>query len=286
MTVEGFTEDELAERVGASPDRVRMLAELGILELEDGAYPRRDVLRARFVLGLDAMGIDATAVAAAFASGHLTLGYAEFGGRRPPRSEQTFAELGDEIGIPYVLLERMYVAFGLPRPQPDEHVREEDKRLLKVVPVLLGAGVSEGEILRLARVWGDSARRVAQFQSDYLHRSIEEPFRRRGLRDNEAFEAALREVAVRSGRSGEDLLGWLYRRHSEVFQTEHMFDHIEAALEQAGVHTKAPRRVEGCAFADLTGYTRLTEESGDEVAAGVSLKLAEVVSEVASRFNG
>ena len=106
------------------------------------------------------------------------------------------------------------------------------------------------------------------------------------MRDNDAFEAALREVSVRSGRSGEDLLGWLYRRHAEKFQTEHMFDHIETALEQAGVHTKAPRRVEGCAFADLTGYTSFTEEAGDEVAAGVSLKLAEVVIEVASRHGG
>jgi DNA-binding transcriptional MerR regulator len=79
MTADRFTEHEIAERVGTSPDRIQMLAELGILEPEDGAYPRRDVLRARFVLGLDAMGIDASAVAAALASGHLTLGYAEFG---------------------------------------------------------------------------------------------------------------------------------------------------------------------------------------------------------------
>jgi hypothetical protein len=127
-------------------------------------------------------------------------------------------------------------------------------------------------------VWGDSARRVAQSQSHYVHHSIEEPFRRRGLRDNEAFEAALREVGVRSGRSGEDLLGWLYRRHSEVFETEHLFDHVETALEDAGVHRREPRQVEGCVFADLTGYTRLTEESGDEEAARVSLKLAEVVN--------
>src|SRR3954447_2399553 len=286
MTVDRFTEDEIAGRVGTSPDRIRMLAELGILQPEDGTYPRRDLLRARFVLGLDAKGMDAVAVAAAFASGHLTLGYAEFGGRRPPRSDQTFAQLGDEIGIPYVLLERMYVAFGLPRPQPDEHVREEDRRLLKIVPVLFGAGVSEGEILRLARVWGDSARRVAQFQSHYLHHSIEEPFRRRGLRDNAAFEAALREVAVRSGRSGEDLLGWLYRRHSEVFDTEHLLEHVETALEDAGVHRRAPRGAEACAFADLSGYTRLTEEAGDHVAVQVSVALAELVSDVASRHAG
>ena len=184
------------------------------------------------------------------------------------------------------MLERLYVAFGLTRPTPDEHVREEDVRLLEIFPVLFGAGVSEGEILRLARVWGDSARRVAQFQNHYLHHSIEEPFRRRGLRDNEAFEAALREVSVRSGRSGEDLLGWLYRRHSEAFETEHLLDHVETALEDAGVHRREPRQVEACAFADLSGYTRLTEEAGDEVAALVSLKLAELVNETASRHRG
>ena len=287
MTVDRLSADEVAERAGTTPQHIALLAKVGILEPdEDGTYLRRDVLRARFVLGLDAMGIDANAVADALASGDLTLGYAEIGARRPPRSNRTFAELSDEIDIPFVSLERLYVAFGLPRPTPDEFVREEDVPLMKFIPVLVGAGLSEGDVLRLARVWGDSARRVAQFQSHYLHHSIEEPFRRRGLRDNAAFEAALREVGVRSGRSGEDLLGWLYRRHSEVFETEHLFDHVETALEDAGVHRREPRQAEGCVFADLSGYTRLTEESGDEEAARVSLKLAELVNDVASRHRG
>jgi adenylate cyclase len=287
MTVDRLTADEVAERAGTTSEHIALLAKVGILEPDDdGTYPRRDVLRARFVLGLDAMGIDANAVADALASGDLTLGYVEIGGRRPPRSNRTFAELSDEIDIPLVTLERIYVAFGLPRPTPDEFVREEDLPLMKFIPVLVGAGLSEGDVLRLARVWGDSARRVAQFQSHYLHHSIEEPFRQRGLRDNAAFEAALREVGVRSGRSGEDLLGWLYRRHSEVFETEHLFDHVETALEDAGVHRREPQQVEGCVFADLSGYTRLTEESGDEEAARVSLKLAEVVNEIASRHRG
>jgi adenylate cyclase len=286
MTGDGFTEDEIAERAGTTPERIGRLAELGILEHEGGTYPRRDVLRARFVIGLDAIGVDEKAVADALASGDLTLGYVEAGGRRPPRSDRTFEQLSEEIEIPFPLLERIYVAFGLPRPAPDEYVREEDLRLLKIFPVLFGAGVSEGEVLRLARVWGDSARRVAQFQSHYLHHSIEEPFRRRGLRDNAAFEAALREVSVRSGRSGEDLLGWLFRRHSEAFETEHLFDHVETALEDAGVHRREPRQVEACAFADLSGYTRLTEEAGDEVAAQVSVKLAELVNEIAARHGG
>ena len=286
MSADRLTEDEVTERVGTTRDRIQRLVELGILEPEGGTYHRRDVLRARVVVELEGMGIDADAVGAALASGDLTLGYLEAGGRRAPRSERTFAELSEEIGIPFPTLERIYVSFGLPHPTSDERVREDDLRLLEMIPVLFGAGVSEGDVLRMARVWGDSARRVAQFQSHYFHHSIEEPFRRQGLRDNEALEAAIREVGVRSGRSGEDLLAWLFRRHSEAFQNEHQFEHVETALDEAGVRPKDLPRAAGCAFADLSGYTRLTEESGDAAAARVSLKLAELVNEIASRHRG
>jgi adenylate cyclase len=232
------------------------------------------------------MGIDQDAVAAAMASGDLTLGYVEMAGRRPPRSDRTFDDLSDEIGIPYPMLERLYVAFGLPRPAQDELVREEDLRFIKAVPILFTAGVDEGDILRLARVWGESARKVAQFQTHYLHQAIEEPFRRQGLRDNDALEAALREVSVCVGTSGEAFLCWLFRRHPDKCELEHTFDHLETALENAGVHRKQERRPKASVFADLTGYTRLTEEAGDEVAASVSTRLADLVTEVASRHDG
>jgi MerR-like DNA binding protein len=69
MTSDRLTEDEVAERVGTTPGQIRRLAQLGILEPEDGTYPRRDVLRARVVVDLDAMGIDADAVARARVGG-------------------------------------------------------------------------------------------------------------------------------------------------------------------------------------------------------------------------
>jgi adenylate cyclase len=39
-------------------------------------------------------------------------------------------------------------------------------------------------------------------------------------------------------------------------------------------------------FADLSGYTRLTEEAGDEAAAEVSLELAQLVNEAAAEHGG
>jgi adenylate cyclase len=127
---------------------------------------------------------------------------------------------------------------------------------------------------------------VAQFQAHYFHNTVEEPFRRRGLRDNEAFEAAINEVGLRMGHSTEEMLGWLYRRHAEIFSTEHQFEHVETALEEAGVRQRSPRGIEAAAFADLSGYTRLTEEVGDDEAARVSLSLAQLVNEVAAEHHG
>jgi class 3 adenylate cyclase len=283
---DALTIEEVASRVGASAERIGELVALGLLRPEGGTLSRADVLRARVVEELQAKGIDARDVAAAYAAGELTLGYLETAGRRPPRADRTHAELAEDVGIADETLERVYVAFGLSVPTPDELVRAEDLEALRLLPVLVGAGVGEGDLLRLARIWGDAARRVAQFQSHFVHTTLEEPFRRRGLGDNEAFEATIREVLLRLARSSEELLGWLLRRHADTFLKEHQFDHVETALERAGVRMRPVGGVHASVFADLTGYTSLTERAGDETAARVSITLAQLVREVAARHRG
>jgi adenylate cyclase len=281
-----LTEEEVAVRAGMTPERLRGLVDLGLLEPDDGGFLRRDVMRARMVAELESKGLDLQALASAHASGHLTLGYLESAGRRHPRTDRTFAEFSEQVGVPIDTLQTCYVAFGLPRPRAEDYVRKEDEPILKGLPVLFGSGVGEGDVLRALRIWGDSARRVAQFQTHYFHNTIEEPFRRRGLRDNEALEAAFNEVGLRMSHGGGEMLAWLFRRHADIFNTEHEFDHVETALEEAGVRQRSARGIEAVAFADLSGYTRLTEEAGDEEAARVSLTLAQLVNEVAGNHRG
>ena len=72
-----LTEHDVADRAGTTEARIRQLVELGILKPEAGAFRRLDVLRARVVVDLDAVGIDANAVATALATGDLSLGYLE-----------------------------------------------------------------------------------------------------------------------------------------------------------------------------------------------------------------
>lgn len=281
-----LTDEEVAKRAGISVERLRELVALGLLVPEDGAFRRRDVMRARVVVELEAKGLDPATLGAAHNSGHLRLGYLESAGRRHPRTNRTFAEFSEHSGIPIETLQTIYVTFGLPRPREDEYVREDDEPILKALPLLFGAGVGDGDVLRVARLWGDSARRIAQFQAHFFHNTIEEPFRQRGLGDNEAFEAALNEVGLRMGHSTDQMLGWLFRRHADTFFTEHLFEHVETALEEAGVRQRSPRGNEAAAFADLSGYTKLTEEAGDAEAARVSLALAQLVNEVAADHRG
>ena len=282
---EELTEDELAERGGTTVDRIRQLVDLGLVEPHEGTFPRRDVMRVRVVEELKDKGMDADALASAVASGNLTLGYLESAGRRFPVFHRTFVEFAADIGVEVETIQAVYVAFGLPRPHADQFVREEDADMIRALPVMLGEGIGEGDLLRAVRVWGDSARRVAQFEAHFFHHTMEEPFRQQGMRDNEAFEAAT-TMAMRMGHSSEQMLSWLLRRHGEVFLAEHQFQHVEAALEEAGIRQRPPRESEAAAFADLSGYTRLTEEAGDDVAANVSLTLAELVSEVGDEHRG
>jgi adenylate cyclase len=285
-TTTRVTRDELAARTGASLERIAELVALSILQPEDGTFTRGDVMRVRVVDQLNSLGIETAALGNAAAADELTFGYLESAGRRLPRSNRSFSELSDELGVSFSTVERVFVAFGLPRPAADERVREEDLEAIRQLGVLFAVGLEEADVLGLARVWGDSARRAAQYLPHHFHTRVEGRFRERGLRDNEAYETALLEVGLRMGHSGEDLLGWLFRRHAEAFTLEHELEHVETALENAGVRPRPPRGDEAAVFADLSGFTELAEESGDEAAAEIALDLAQLVGEIVPRHRG
>jgi adenylate cyclase len=274
---------EVARRAGVTEERVNELVEVGVL-----AEPFRqgDPLRVQLVDELESFGIPPERVAEAIAGGSLSLSYLDRFPPPSPRADKTHAELCNELGISFNLLERIYAGFGLPRPQADEPARQEDVEVISGLPILFDSGLGEGEVLRAARVWGEGIRRVAQHQVHSFHELMEEPFRRQGLSDDQVLDAALSQVGVRLIPYVHQLVGWLYARHFESRATEHRLDHIETALEAAGLHRKTAPCPEACAFADLSGYTRLTEELGDEAASNMALGLAELMQEVANRQGG
>jgi hypothetical protein len=210
----GLTEEEVARRAGVTSERVQELVEAGVLERgpnRDEPFRRGDAMRVQLVDELERFGIEPSRVAEAIAGGALSLSYLDRFPDPPPRSERTHADVCDELGVPFPLLERIYAGFGLPSPKPDDPVREDDLAVLSGLPILFRAGLGEGEVLRAARVWSEGVRRVARHQVHSFHELIEEPFRRQGLSDAEALDAALSEVGVHLIPYVHRLVAWLLR---------------------------------------------------------------------------
>ena len=268
---------------------MRELVEVGVLEEgpdPDAPFRSGDALRVRLVDELEASGIPAARVAAAISRGTLSLAYLDRFPDPPARSDRTHQEVSDEVGIPFELVQRIYTGFGLPRPEPGDPIREDDLAIISGLPILFEAGLAEGEVLRAARVWSEGVRRVAQHQVHSFHELIEEPFRKKGLSDAEVLDAALTQVGVHLIPYVHKLVGWLYSRHFESHSIEHRIGHVETALDAAGLQRKPVPLPETCAFADLTGSTRLTQELGDEGASQIALRLAELMQDVADRHGG
>ena len=76
-----------------------------------------------------------------------------------------------------------------------------------------------------------------------------------------------------------------YRRHQELAWTEQLVEDVEAALEAAGGLGR-PERVPAMCFLDLVGYTRPTEERGDQAAAELAEALAILVNRSARAHGG
>jgi class 3 adenylate cyclase len=77
----------------------------------------------------------------------------------------------------------------------------------------------------------------------------------------------------------------VYRRRRDHVWTEHAINHVEGALESSGLQARVQQPPAIC-FVDLIGFTRLTEERGDEAAAQVAGRLVALVNDISRRRGG
>jgi adenylate cyclase len=83
----------------------------------------------------------------------------------------------------------------------------------------------------------------------------------------------------------EQVLVAVYHGQQEHAWSQVFVEHVEGALEAAGLHSRLERPPAMC-FLDLTGYTQLTEERGDAAAAELAARLAGLVRRLALEHGG
>jgi adenylate cyclase len=281
----GLSEAELAERSGSSVDKVQELERLGILvrREEDGPFAAREVHRVRLMEAFEAADIPLGVIAQGVAAGKIS--YENIGLLLPePAAFSTSCdEVAQKTGRSPELIRRLIGEFGLPQTNP-ERLRDDDARVL--VDLLdVWADADDDELARLARAYGQNIRRLVASDLEIASNSLFARLRRSGLTDDEMREQG-GSLGLRVMTLGEQLMVWLRGRHLEHEVLSATVQGTEEYLQELGALSEHERRAPAIAFLDLTGYTALTEEQGDQAGAELADRLATLVNEAAQPHNG
>lgn len=77
----------------------------------------------------------------------------------------------------------------------------------------------------------------------------------------------------------------IYHAHQEHAWTDVFVADVESVLDRAGLRPRTKTPPAMC-FLDISGYTRLTEERGDQAAADLAARLTGSVQQVSERRGG
>jgi adenylate cyclase len=277
---------EVAERANVPEDFVRQLVAAGALpraEAELGSPGA--VRRARLLWSWRAAGLTVETVIALVNRGALSLAFLDAPVMDlPERLDRSYEQLAAERGVPMSFLQALHQSLGFVPPEPGDRAGEDDAAMLEVARLFRGAGVVDDATLRLLAVYADNLRRIAKAEADYYETNIERRLRAKGLDERQLIEIGT-QLGDRVIGLLERVLLMIYRRRREHVWTEHAINHVEEALEGSGLQARVPQPPAIC-FVDLTGYTRLTEERGDEAAAQVAGRLVALVNDISQRRGG
>lgn len=282
-----FTKLALAQRSGSSPEHVDRLVEHGIVVPQgNGTFRLGDIQRIKLVDALERSGIRIEDLGRAIRSGHLSFTFLDLRFTEPKGYlATTYQQACAQYGWSMEFVQRIHEALGLPVPSAEDRVREDDMGLFVIGQFGLGIGVPEGGVIRSLRLYSENLSRITGAESQFFHTYIEEPMLSSDMSDAQMLDAAS-QVSPRLRQQMEGLIWWLYHRHQEHSIMEHLVSHVEEALEQADIRPHRETRPPAIVFLDLSGYTRLTEERGDDAAAELAASLAGLVQRESQRRGG
>ena len=263
--------DEAAERVGVAVTTLRRWARDGLLPRYDGSWSPAVISHARIVARLRDRGHSLRDIRQASDEGRLAYGYVEelFD---TGQDAYTLAQAARETGLEPALITRIVGALGT--PAQTDRISEDDLRLLRYVAAVLEAGLPLVALLQLVRVYGQAMARVADAEVRLFHMHVHEPLMRSGATGLETADEML-ELTRRLLPLSSPVMDQLHQRYLRHFVEQDVVGHMESDLD--GDTVDLGRMRVAIAFADLTGYTRLTEEAGELEAVDAVEQFVEAV---------
>jgi adenylate cyclase len=283
-----LTRTQAADKAGADSPYVDRLVELAILvpDAED-RLTIGDVRRIQMARTLEGAGIGLEAIAAGLQGGRLSLGFMDTPAyqRFATLSDQTFRQVSERSGVPMELLMVGREATGGAMPGPDDRVREDELVLVPYLRALLDSGIKPRSAERQLRVLGDGMRRLAETQGDAWRTDLMEPLLARGASVQDIEEGSVASGTADIEATADDAIIAVWHAQQAQAWGVNIIAGFEAILTDAGLLTK-PSSPPAICFLDITGYTRLTQERGDEAAADLAASLNRLVTRTSRERGG
>ena len=257
-----LTPEQAAARAGVSPATLRRWVREGLVPLAaDGCWTPAAAAQARIVARLRDRGHTLAEIRAANDEGRLAFGYVE---ELFPAPEQglTLEQAAAATGLEPALIERMLTSLGHV-PEELDRIPEEELALLRRVADALDAGFPLVALLQLVRVYGQALAQIADAEVRLFHLYVHEPLMRDGVPGLEVAEQ-MEQLARGLLPIASPLMDQVHRRFLRHFVEQDVIGHMEATFD--GEIGDLGRLRVAIAFADLAGYTQLTEEVGEEEA--------------------
>ncbi|MDE3131551.1 MAG: MerR family transcriptional regulator [Acidobacteriota bacterium] len=251
-----MTATEAAAAVGVSAGTLRRWVREGVVPEYEGAWSPAALGKARLIRRLRARGYTLAQLRVATDEGRLAFGRIlelfEDTGRTYTRRQAR-----RRTGVDSVTIERVAAGLGI---GPDEPLDEVAVQVLGHVAAAGRAGLPLEAMQQLTNVYAQSISQIADAEVRLVHLYVHEPLMRAGGSAEEMAEAML-GIAEELLPISAPLLEQLHRRMLMHFIDQDVVGHMEADLSSDAEDVGRMRVA--IAFADLAGYTQLTEAYGD-----------------------
>jgi adenylate cyclase len=205
-----------------------------------------------------------------------------------PLSTRTFAEFQASAGPGAELLPAVFEVLGLPKPDPDSPIHVDEEALFERFLQVWRKAPDEDAPIRAARLLAQGARAAMLGWADLVDEQIAEPVRQRLYRGElEEFPDDVRVSFMRVTNLVPELFTWLSARYLEHRSVNGIVEGFERFLATKGLAPPpAPVSPPAIVFVDLSGFTRLTREAGDESAVIAASSLQRHADATATRHGG
>jgi adenylate cyclase len=271
MPDEEISLNEAARVSGVSPSTLQRWSRERVLPLRNGRWTRVVAAQARVIARMRERGHSLNDLRQAARDGRLAFGYVEDLIESSDRV-YTRAQAAEASGLEPELIERIMGLLGTPTAL-EGTLTGEDVDAMRKVAAVLDAGFPLVALLQLVRVYAQSIRKIAEAEVRLFHLYVHEPMIGDGIdavQMAEEMESLARELFPLAA----PVMDYIHNRYLRFYTEQDVVGHMETEL----VGSRQLGRVQmAFCFVDLTGFTRYTEEEGDEEALDLVERFVETV---------